>query len=189
MDSAAPLARILLLFSAGNSPSSGDDGEGPSHVEAKADRKVEGGDMGFTHARAMATVVVATFAVLILTGCSGGESDEEAAQDTAQVATQNTPTTESAAAPGSGADKVEGDFAETRQQLLESGVPEETVEQYVSALESEDTDEILRLSPEIMGASLDAMENALDDLSALYGGADVGQDEIGELRSQLEEQN
>lgn len=73
-NSAAPRARMLLLFSEGNSPSSGDDGEGPSHVEVKADRKVEGGDMGFTHTRAMTTVVVATFAVLRLTACSGGSS-------------------------------------------------------------------------------------------------------------------
>lgn len=71
VDSAALRARMLLLFSAGNSPGSGDDGEGPSHVEAKADRKAEGGDMGFTHTRVMTTVVVATFVVLILTGYSG----------------------------------------------------------------------------------------------------------------------
>ncbi|WP_312899003.1 hypothetical protein [Corynebacterium variabile] len=71
---------MLLLFSAGNSPSSGDGGEGLSHVEAKADRKVEGGDMGFTHTQAMTTVVVATFAILILTGCAGdsGESGDAA---------------------------------------------------------------------------------------------------------------
>jgi len=130
---------MLLLFSAGNSPSSGDDGEGPSHVEAKADRKVEGGDMGFTHTWAMTTVVVATFAVLILTGCSGGESGAETSQTTAaftlQETTQGATTTESTVEvlpPDSLAPGME--MTELREYLESSGMSDRWVDEAVDAM-------------------------------------------------------
>lgn len=178
--------------------------------------------MGISHTRAMATVVVATFAVLLLTGCgdgSGGEPDAQAADGTVEAQGEKAVTIADGTAPGSSSDAAaeaarmiaEGEadaviielpgitleeltttddpYADVRESLLASGVPEETVDRYIDALRDGDTDAVDRLYSEMIAGSLNDLEDSLSDLSRMYGGKDLGQQQLRDLRQDLQDRN
>lgn len=144
---------MLLLFS-GRKPTGfrGCRRGAVAYVETKADMKVEGGDMGFTHTRAMTTLVVATFAVLILTGCSGGESESGKAPWRGNTADgpAGVPTISilppGSLAPGMGMKELP-EFPES------SGMSDERAEQAVDTMVTGDVGAVERLSlQQYMGA-------------------------------------
>lgn len=147
------LARMLLLFSGRKLTGFRGCRRGAvAYVETKADMKVEGGDMGFTHTRAMTTLVVATFAVLILTGCSGGESESGKAPWRGNTADgpARVPTI-SVLPPGSLAPGME--MKELPEFPESSGMSDERAEQAVDTMVTGDVGAVERLSlQQYMGA-------------------------------------
>lgn len=101
--------------------------------------------MGFTHTRAMTTLVVATFAVLILTGCSGGESESGKAPWRGNTADgpAGAPTIR-VLPPGSLAPGME--MKELPEFPESSGMSDERVEQAVDTMVRGDVGAVERLS-------------------------------------------